>query len=97
MYALLLQTTDGQDWPTAIIAVGSIAMITIIVSVAIWQVLASWRARMSIAREDAYRKLADQSVAAQERLADQQSRMADDLASVNDRVARIEKLLKDVG
>jgi len=79
------------------IAVGGIAMITVITAVAIWQVLASWRARMSIAREDAYRKLAEENLSAQTRLVVQQQRIADDVTSINERVAGIEKLLKDVG
>jgi hypothetical protein len=98
MFTVLLQTADsGTDWPEAMIAVGGIAMITVITAVAIWQVLASWRARMSIAREDAYRKLAEENLSAQTRLVVQQQRIADDVTSINERVAGIEKLLKDVG
>jgi hypothetical protein len=93
MFPTILQTS----WPDAIVAVGGIAMITIIVAVATWQGFAAWRARMSIAREEAYRQLAEENLSAQTRLAVQQQRLADDLTSINERVTGIEKLLKDVG
>jgi len=98
MFPLLLQAADeSTDWPAAMIAVGGIAMITVIAAVAIWQGMASWRARMSAAREEAYRKLAEENLSAQTRMAVQQQRIADDLAGLNERVANIEKLLKEVG
>ena len=101
MFGLILQISQessaGTDWPEALIAIGGITMITVIVGVAIWQVLASWRARMSVAREEAYRKLADESVALHRQLVDQQSSIARDLAGLSDRVGGIERLLKEVG
>lgn len=60
MTALILQAGNGDlDWPQAMIAVGGIAMVTIIVVVVVWQVFLSWRAKMSIAREEAYQQLAE--------------------------------------
>lgn len=95
---LIMQTANGNsvDWPEAFIAVGGIAMITIIVAVAIWQLLASWRARMSIAREEAYRRLAEETAQNQQRLIDQQQRIAEDLTTLNNRIAGIEKVLQEV-
>jgi hypothetical protein len=52
---------------------------------------------MSVEREEAYRKLAEENLSAQTRLSVQQQRIADDLTSINERVANIEKLLKEVG
>src|SRR5690606_17949769 len=98
MPALLLQAADnGHSWPDAIIVIGDIAMVTIIVVVAIWQVFASWRSRMSVAREEAYRKLAEDSMALQKQLAEQQTRMERDLATISGRVCGIEKVLEEVG
>ena len=98
MDTLLLQAADsGTDWPEAMIAIGGITMITVITAVAIWQVLASWRARMSVAREEAYRKLADESTETQKRMVDQQETMVTDIASLRTKVNEIERLLKEVG
>ena len=98
MPALLLQAADnGHSWPDAIIVIGDIAMVTIIVVVAIWQVFASWCSRMSVAREEAYRKLAEDSMALQKQLAEQQTRMERDLATISGRVCGIEKVLEEVG
>lgn len=98
MFPLLLQASeDSVAWPEAMIAVGGIAMITVIVAIAIWQVLGTWRARMSVTREEAYRKLAEENLSAQTRLTVQQQRMADDLSTIGERVANIERVLKEVG
>lgn len=98
MMHLLLQTSEERlEWPEAMIAVAVIAFVMAIVIVAIWQGFGLWRARMSIAREDAYRKLAEESLSAQTRMSVQQQRIADDLASLNERVSSIEKILKEVG
>jgi hypothetical protein len=50
----------------------------------------------SIAREEAYRKFVEENLSAQSRLAVQQQRMADDMSSLNERVAGIEKILREV-
>jgi hypothetical protein len=97
MIPTLLQTNgDSIDWPEAMIAVGGIAMITIIVVVSIWQIFLSWRAKMSVAREEAYRSLAETSTAAQQALSEQQHRMSEDLTAVSQRLANIEHILQQV-
>ena len=97
MTALLLQADNGGlDWPQAMIAVGGIAMVTIIVVVVVWQVFLSWRAKMSIAREEAYRQLAEAGGESQRSILEQQHRLSDDLASVNQRLANIERILQQV-
>jgi hypothetical protein len=98
MFPTLLQAAESDiAWTEAIVAVGGIFMVTVILAVSIWQVFGTWRARMSVAREEAYRKLAEENLSAQTRLSVQQQRIADDLTSINERVANIEKLLKEVG
>ena len=97
MTPLLLQTDNGNlDWPQAMIAVGGIAMVTIIVVVVVWQVFLSWRAKMSIAREEAYRQLAEAGGESQRSILEQQHRISDDLASVSQRLANIERILQQV-
>lgn len=98
MELILLQTVidEGTEWPGALIAVAGIAMITAIIVVGVWQIFASWRARVSVAREDAYRKLAEQSVTTQEQILEEQKRVANHLTDVRTRVENIERILREV-
>jgi hypothetical protein len=97
MIPVVLQTNEPNvDWPEAMIAVGGIAMVTIIVVVSIWQIFLSWRAKMSVAREEAYRQLAETSAEAQQDLSGRQQRMSEDLAAVSQRLANIERILQQV-
>jgi hypothetical protein len=51
---------------------------------------------MSVAREEAYRSLAETSTAAQQALSEQQHRMSEDLTAVSQRLANIEHILQQV-
>jgi hypothetical protein len=73
-----------------------LVLITIVAVVVIWQGLATWRARMSIAREEAYQRLADKAVEAEARTSRWQDKAGQDLADIRDRVMRMETLLKQV-
>src|SRR5919106_2309909 len=53
----------GTSWPDAAIAIAGIALVTSVAVVVIWQALATWRARIAVTREEAYRKLAEQTAA----------------------------------
>jgi hypothetical protein len=64
-------------------------LIAAVIIVVIWQVFANRRALAVVARDEAYRKLAEQS-------AETQRRIVDDLADLRQRVASIEKILKEV-
>jgi len=73
------------------------ALITFLIVVVVWQGFATWRARASVAREEAYRKLAEQSSAAQRRTAEEQQKISEDLGDLRAQIAAIEKLLRDAG
>jgi len=49
------------SWPEAAIAIAGIALVASVSVVVVWQALATWRARFSITRDDAYRELAGQT------------------------------------
>jgi hypothetical protein len=51
------------SWPDAAVAIAGVALVTAVVVVLIWQALATWRARMEVSREEAYRRLAEQTAA----------------------------------
>ena len=88
-----------EDFPAALaaIVVTMFVMVGIVIAVAIWQGMATWRARMSIAREEAYRKLAENYEATNSRTADLLASMKNDLADLRTRTAEMERLMKEVG
>lgn len=96
MQITLLQTAQGTHWPDAMIAIAGIALVTIVAAVAIWQGLGTWRARIAVAREDAYRQLAERTSAAEASLAEQQAHTVTQLRAINERLAGIEKVLREV-
>lgn len=63
----------GTSWPDAAIAIAGIALVMSVAVVVIWQVLSTWRARIAVTREQAYRELAE--------------RTARELHEVNERLA----------
>jgi ABC-type nickel/cobalt efflux system permease component RcnA len=57
--AALAATTT--DWPEAAIAIAGIALVGSVAVVIVWQALATWRTRIAVSREEAYRRLAEQT------------------------------------
>jgi hypothetical protein len=52
---------SSTSWPDAAIAIAGIALVASISIIVVWQALATWRARIAVSREEAYRKLAEQT------------------------------------
>lgn len=86
----------GTDWSDAGIAIAGILFITTVASIAIWQIFGTWRARMAVSREDAYRALAQEATAAQQQIAAEQQKIAAALTELRERVSAIERLLREV-
>jgi hypothetical protein len=72
---------DTTAWPEAAIAIAGIALVGSIAVVVVWQALATWRTRIAVSREQAYRRLAEQT--------------AQDLQEINERVLDIALKLGD--
>jgi hypothetical protein len=87
---------DATSWSEAAIAIAGILFVTTVATVVVWQIFGTWRARMSVAREEAYRRLAEEATAAQQRIAGEQRKVAEELAELRGRVGAIEKLLREV-
>jgi hypothetical protein len=51
----------ATTWPEAAIAIAGIALVASVSVVVVWQALATWRARIAVTREEAYRRLAEQT------------------------------------
>lgn len=79
---------NSEAWGILLVMV-FLALIAAIIIVVIWQVFANQRAKATLARDEAYRKLAEQVNEGQ-----QQTR--EDLKELKERVANIERVLKEV-
>jgi hypothetical protein len=88
---------ETTSWPEAAIAIVGIVFVTTVLTVVIWQIFGTWRARVSVAREAAYRQLADEATAVQRRMAEGLERAAAELSELRARTTELERMLKEVG
>ncbi|MCC7366183.1 MAG: hypothetical protein IT303_17600 [Dehalococcoidia bacterium] len=91
------RSEDGFGWPLAVFLVGFFLAIAALLAIIAWQVAATYRARMSVARESAYRSLAEQSASAITRTSTDLAQARDLLDRLDARTAEIERLLREVG
>lgn len=80
---------DPMAVPGMNFVLGLLTLATIIIVVSIWQFAANERAKASIAREEAYHKLAEESLKTQ-------TEIADALKEMRPQLAAVEKLLREV-
>lgn len=86
----------ATEWPEATVAVAAIALVGSIVVVVVWQLLATWRARMSGSREVAFQKLAEHATEVQQRNALALEQLLSEVRTVRDRTAELERILREV-
>ncbi len=77
-----------------------LSLITIVAVVVISQVLKTSRAKAAsmaeIARDEAYRKLAEEAVSVQRMIAEDQQKIVKDLSEMKERIKAMEKMLREV-
>ncbi|RKS78933.1 hypothetical protein BZB76_0371 [Actinomadura pelletieri DSM 43383] len=80
------------------ILIGAVLFIVIgaVAIVLIWQVFATWRAKAQLAREDAYRKLAERSLATEMETREDLLRISENLADLQKRMASIERVMREI-
>ncbi|MCF1592172.1 hypothetical protein [Streptomyces muensis] len=83
-------------------AVGAAGVFTLLI-VIVWQVAATWRARMLAAREQQYKDLAaryaqllEDTVELQRRMADEQRQTLDELTQTRLSVSAMEKMMREI-
>lgn len=87
---------NGHEMAEVVGAAGIFAFITTVISVIIVQVATTMRAKAVLAREDAYRKLAESAVQLQEATEKRLVALTDQLGQTQTRIASIEQILKQV-
>ena len=77
-----------------------LTLITIIAVVIITQVLKTQRAKdqnmAEIARDEAYRKLAEEAISAQRKISEEQEKLAGDLSLMKEQIISMEKMLREI-
>jgi transposase len=87
---------QATAWSDAIVAVAGIGLVTVIAVVVIWQIFGTWRARMAVAREAEYRKLAEDATQAHRDTAATLAEVSSQLGRLTAQTAELERLLKQV-
>ncbi|MBA2518710.1 MAG: hypothetical protein H0V24_03510 [Chloroflexia bacterium] len=100
---IAVQTGPGPgalEWGTVVMGVTGIFLILVLAAIVLWQVFKTMQTRMTtqaaIARDQAFRELAERATAAQETIAADTARITPELTAISTRVAAIEKLLREV-
>ncbi|MDA1188646.1 MAG: hypothetical protein O2854_03040 [Chloroflexi bacterium] len=83
-------------WPLAVMIICTSAAVFAAGAFIIYQAFATWRAKMSIAREEAYKRLAEQSIQAQQRISQEMELVMTELSQVQKQASEMERLLKSV-
>lgn len=92
-----MESQTGFSWTDVVFILGIFTILVTGVAIVVWQIFATWRARMSVAREEAYRKLAEEAIDAQRRTSDWMEKATAELAELRQRTAELERILKEVG
>lgn len=76
-------------WQEIIGTIGVFVLLTVVITVVIWQVATSWRAKAALAQQASYRTLAQAAVTTQQNIDKQ-------LSDVASRLASVERMLKEI-
>jgi hypothetical protein len=96
-----LSSEVWSGWGSVIVVSIVVILVGAVVVVGAWQGIKSANvksiARETVARDEAYRKLAEDSAAFQQRSVQQQARLTETLDAVQTKVDAIERMLREVG
>jgi TolA-binding protein len=85
-----------RGWQEVVGVIGIFVLLTCVITVAIWQVAASVRAKANIAREAAYQSLAERAVTAQESVDKQLADARTQITELQTRLTEMERILSQV-
>lgn len=86
----------ATEWPEAMIATAGALGVFALIGVIVWQIFATGRTAMSVQRESAYKKLAEDATEAQGRIADRLGELAAEVQELRVRATELERMLKEV-
>jgi hypothetical protein len=85
-----------DDWPAAVVSVAGIAFLTIVLSVALWQIFGTGKAAVAGHRDNEYRKVVDDLAAVQQQTTAELQKANDALAQLRTQIAELEQTVKEV-
>ncbi|QER89823.1 hypothetical protein F3L20_00535 [Streptomyces tendae] len=98
----MTQAAGAEELGVLVGAVGAAGFFTLLI-VIVWQVAATWRARMLAAREEQYKELAtryaqllEDTVELQRRTTDEQRRLLEELTQTRLAVGSMEKMMREI-
>jgi hypothetical protein len=83
-------------WPEAVMTVGGALAVAGLIAVIVWQIFATGRAAMSVQRETAYKRLAEEAAEAQGRTAERLDELVSEVHELRVRATELERMLKEV-
>ena len=92
-----MDPSEGPTWTQAFFVLGALTILVTAGIIVVWQAFVTWRSRMSIAREAAYRNLAEQAIQSQSKASECLEKATADLSDLRHRMAEVERILKEVG
>ncbi len=84
------------EWPEAMIAVAGIAMVTIVVSVAVWQIFATGRSSIGASGGKEYKQLAEELAGMQRDTTAELQKANEALAQLRGQTQQLEQGLKEL-
>ena len=84
------------DWPEAAIAIAGIALVTIVLSVAIWQIFGTGRTAIAGQKDKEYRKLVDELSGVQRDTATELQKTNEALAQLRAQIGELEQNVREV-
>ncbi|WP_344651762.1 hypothetical protein [Cryptosporangium japonicum] len=87
---------DGHELAEAVGAFGITTFLTVVVTVLIWQLFGTWRAKAAPTREAEYRDLTAQVLRGQEESNRQLADLSGQLTDLRTRMTRLERVLTEV-
>ncbi|GAA0963577.1 hypothetical protein [Virgisporangium aurantiacum] len=86
-----------MTWQEAVMGASGMAFVLVITVVLIMQGAATWRARMTVAREEAHRRLSEDAIKAQQETAAKLEKVLAELAVIREKTSALERALAEVG
>lgn len=86
----------NRGWQEMVGVVGIFGMAIVIVTIVVWNMAATWRARAILARDYEYRTLAEKAVRDQASVRENLAGINGRLAEVEARMHSVERILKEI-
>ncbi|MGW1404927.1 hypothetical protein [Streptomyces sp. NPDC002403] len=87
---------NTRGWQEIIGAVGIFGMVIVIVTIVVWNMAATWRARAILARDYEYRTLAEKAVRNEDAIEQKLTAIDEHLADLRTRMHSVERVLKEI-